>query len=175
MMKKTLFVLALCIATAVSAQEKQTVKKDKSGNLIGYVKKSSFLDKSYSQWFTRNYESYKTEKAIISKIKKKIEKCKITGFMGTWCGDSRREVPKFYKILEEVDFNMDQLEMIALNRSKRTPDNLQKGYNILRIPTFIFYKNGKEIGRFVEYSRENLEKDMLKILTTKTYKHSYQK
>jgi thiol-disulfide isomerase/thioredoxin len=174
-MKKILFVLALCIACSVSAQEKKLAKKDKSGNLIGYVKKSSFLDKSYSQWFTRNYDSYKTEKAIISKIKKKIKKCKIKGFLGTWCGDSRREVPKLYKILEEVDFNLDNLEMVSLNRSKRTPDNLQKGYNVVRIPTFIFYKNGKEIGRFVEYSRESLEKDILKILTTKTYKHAYQK
>ena len=95
--------------------------------------------------------------------------------MGTWCGDSRREVPKLYKVLEQVNFNMDNLEMVALDRSKRTPDNLQKGYNIIRIPTFVFYKNGKEIGRFVEYSRETLERDILKILTTKTYKHSYQK
>lgn len=174
-MKKILFVLAFSIAYAVSAQRSQPIKKDKSGNLIGYVKKSAFLDKSYSRWFTQNYDTYKAEEAILDKIRKKINKCKISGFMGTWCGDSRREVPRLYKILEQVDFNMDNLEMVALNRSKRTPDNLQKGYNIIRIPTFIFYKNGKEIGRFVEYPRESLEKDILKILTTKTYKHSYQK
>lgn len=174
-MKKILFVLALSITCYASAQKKEAVKKDKYGNLIGYVKKSAFLDKSYSRWFTKNYDSYKTEEAIIDKIRKKINKCKIAGFMGTWCGDSRREVPKLYKVLEQVDFNMDNLEMVALDRSKRTPDNLQKGYNIIRIPTFVFYKNGKEIGRFVEYSRETLERDILKILTTKTYKHSYQK
>ncbi|MDT7830963.1 thioredoxin family protein [Flavobacteriaceae bacterium S356] len=174
-MKKILFILALSITCYASAQKKTAVKKDKNGHLIGYVKKSAFLDKSYSRWFTKNYDSYKTEEAVISKIRKKINKCKIAGFMGVWCGDSRREVPKLYKILEEANFNMDNLEMIALNRSKRTPDNLQKGYNIIRIPTFVFYKDGKEIGRFVEYSRETLERDILKILTTKTYKHSYQK
>lgn len=174
-MKKILFVLAVSIAFSASAQKKTTIKKDKYGNLIGYVKKSAFLDKSYSSWFTKNYDAYKSEEAIIAQIRKKINKCKISGFMGTWCGDSRREVPKLYKILEEVDFNMDNLEMVALDRSKRTPDNLQKGYNIIRIPTFIFYKNGKELGRFVEYSRETLERDILKILTTKTYKHAYQK
>lgn len=174
-MKKILFLLALSITFAVSGQTKTTVKKDKYGNLIGYVKKSAFMDKSYSNWFTKNYDAYKMEEAVINKIRKKINKCKISGFMGTWCGDSRREVPKLYKILESVDFNMDNLEMVALDRSKRTPDNLQKGYNIIRIPTFIFYKDGKELGRFVEYSRETLERDILKILTTKTYKHAYQR
>lgn len=174
-MKKTLLVITLCFAYSCYAQKQTTIKKDRNGHLIGYVKKSSFLDKSYSHWFTKNYEAYKAEEAIISKIKRKIKKCKITGFLGTWCGDSRREVPRFYKILDKVDFNMDNLEMIAVNRSKKTPDNLQKDYNIVRVPTFIFYKKEKEIGRIVEYPRESLEKDILKILTTKTYKHSYQK
>ena len=76
-MKKILFVLALSITCYASAQKKEAVKKDKYGNLIGYVKKSAFLDKSYSRWFTKNYDSYKTEEAIIDKIRKKINKCKI--------------------------------------------------------------------------------------------------
>ena len=95
--------------------------------------------------------------------------------MGTWCGDSKRETPHFYKILEEAGFNFKNLELITVNRSKRTPDNLQKGLNIFKVPTFIFYKNEKEIGRYVEYARESLEKDMLKITSGKEYKHSYQK
>ena len=93
--------------------------------------------------------------------------------MGTWCGDSRRETPKFYKLLELAEFDLKNLEMITVNRAKRTPDNLQRGFDIIRVPTFIFYKNDKEIGRYVEYARESLEKDILKILTGKEYKHAY--
>ena len=93
--------------------------------------------------------------------------------MGTWCGDSKREIPRFYKVLKAAKFNVSNLEMIAVNRGKKTPDNLQKGLNIFRVPTFIFYKNGKEIGRYVEYPRVSLEKDILAIVTGKTYKHSY--
>jgi transcriptional regulator with XRE-family HTH domain len=37
----------------------------------------------------------------------------------------------------------------------------------------IFYKDGKEIGRYVEFARETLEKDMLAIVSGKSYKHSY--
>ena len=65
--------------------------------------------------------------------------------------------------------------MITVNRGKRTPDNLQKGFNIKRVPTFIFYKKGKEIGRYVEFPRTSLEKDILTIVSGKPYKHSYEK
>ena len=93
--------------------------------------------------------------------------------MGTWCGDSKRETPHLYKVLEMADFNFKNLDLVTVNRSKRTPDNLQEGLNIIKVPTFIFYKKGKEIGRYVEYARESLEQDILKIVSGKPYKHSY--
>jgi len=36
----------------------------------------------------------------------------------------------------------------------------------------MFYKKVKEIVRYVEYARESLEKDILKIIIGNTYKHS---
>jgi thiol-disulfide isomerase/thioredoxin len=95
--------------------------------------------------------------------------------MGTWCGDSRRETPRFYKVLEQTDFDLNNFELITVNKDKKTPDNLQEGLNIIRVPTFIFYKQGKEVGRYVEFPRETLEKDILKIVTGQPYKHSYDK
>ena len=59
--------------------------------------------------------------------------------------------------------------------NKKTPDNLQLDLKIIRVPTFIFYKDEEEIGRYVEYPRESMEKDILKILTRQPYKHSYDK
>ena len=85
--------------------------------------------------------------------------------MGTWCGDSKRETPKFYKILEEANFNLKNLELVQYNRSKKLQIIFKKVLNIIKVPTFIFYKKGKEIGRYVEYARESLEKDMLKIVS----------
>ena len=64
--------------------------------------------------------------------------------------------------------------MITVNRSKKTSDNLQEGFDIIRVPTFIFFKDGKEIGRFVEYPRESVEADILKIVSGEPYKHSYE-
>ncbi|UAN00093.1 thioredoxin family protein [Polaribacter litorisediminis] len=152
-----------------------TAQKNDRGYLIGIANKSSFADASFKPWFDSRYNEYKTDQEIIEKLKKEINKFTIKGFMGTWCGDSRRETPRFYKILEETGFDETYFELITVGRNKKTPDNLQEGFNIIRVPTFIFFKDGKEVGRFVEYPRETLEKDILKIVTGQPYKHSYDK
>lgn len=156
----------------VKARKAIATKNDR-GYLIGITDKNAFKDEAYKYWFEDRYNEYETNKELIAKIKPIINNFSIKGFMGTWCGDSRRELPRFYKILEESGFNEEYFELITVGRSKKTPDNLQEGLDIIRVPTFIFYNNGKEVGRFVEYPRESLEKDILKILTEQPYKHSY--
>jgi thiol-disulfide isomerase/thioredoxin len=151
-----------------------TAEKDETGNLIGIANKESFLAEPFNEWFTPNYTAYETDKEVLEKLKPLLKDIKITAFMGTWCGDSQEQTPVFYKILDEAGFNYDHLKLIAVNRSKSTPDNLQEGLNIERVPTFIIYKNDKEIGRIVEYPRESVEADLLKIVSGLPYKHSYE-
>lgn len=152
-----------------------TAKKDASGYLIGIANKESFKEDSFKGWFDSRHKEYTTDKETIAKLTDALKGYTIKGFMGTWCGDSKRETPRFYKILEETGFDENYFELITVNRSKKTPDNLQEGLNIIRVPTFIFYKEGQEVGRYVEYPRETLEKDILKIVTGQPYKHSYDK
>ncbi|MAD96441.1 MAG: thiol reductase thioredoxin [Flavobacteriaceae bacterium] len=174
-MKKILLFSLFLSFLSCEAQQKITAKKNEQGHLIGIANKESFQDESFKYWFDDRYQEYKTDKELIDKIKKKIKKYKIKGFMGTWCGDSRRETPRFFKILDETGYNLKNFELITVNRSKATPDSLEQGYNIIRVPTFIFYRKGKEVGRYVEYPRETMEKDILKIISGEPYKHSYEK
>ncbi len=174
-MKKIAFTLFLLLfQLGVQAQVKETITQNRLG-LVGVKVKKDFEKQPYSQWFNSSYEDYKLDKRTIKKLKKYAKKFNIKVFMSVWCHDSKREVPHLYKILESINFDEKNLEIIALNRVKKTPENLQEGFDIVRTPTFIFYKKGKEIGRYVEFPRESLEKDMLKIISGKLYKHSYEK
>ncbi len=152
-----------------------TAKKNDRGYLIGIANKESLTDASFKSWFDSRYVDYNTDKEVISELKKEINNFTIKGFMGTWCGDSKRGTPRFYKILEETGFDQNYFELITVGRNKKTPDNLQEGFDLLRVPTFIFFRDGKEVGRYVERPRETMEKDILKIITGKPYKHSYDK
>ena len=151
--------------------EKPTISEH--SNLIGVVSKENFKQQPFKQWFDKNYNSYTLNKSIIKEIEKHINGVTIKAFLGTWCGDSKLEVPQFYKLLDTLNFDYKNLQMIAVDRNKKTTNNLQEGLNIIRVPTFIFYKNDVEIGIYVEFPRETLEKDILKIVSGKTYKHSY--
>jgi thiol-disulfide isomerase/thioredoxin len=172
-MKKIILLFALIFMVNSYAQQQTEATKNASGNLVGITARAAFDQQPYTNWFQKNYDAYSLDKKTIKKLKKGLKNVTIKAFMGTWCGDSKRETPKFYKLLSLAEFDLKNLEMITVNRGKRTPDHLEKGFEIIRVPTFIFYKKGKEIGRFVEFSRETLDKDILKILTGKKYKHSY--
>ena len=172
-MRVSVFIFLFLISISFSYAQ---AKPNRNGNLIGYFQKSDLVNNKYKKWFVPNYEKYQPNQKVIKKIKKNLKGIAIISFVGTWCHDSKRVVPRFYKIMEAVDLDFkNQFKVIGISRGKKTPNNLEKGYNIKHTPTLIFYKNGKEIGRFVEHSRETLEKDILKILKGKNYKHPYQK
>ena len=174
-MKNLFFSILILSAMSCSAQKNiTTAVKDPSGNLIGIANKENFLEAPFNEWFTPNYDAYETDKEVMAKLTPLLKDITIKAFMGTWCGDSQEQTPVFYKILDEANFDFNNLVLITVNRSKVTPDNLQEGLNIERVPTFIVYKNSKEIGRFVEYPRESVEADLLKIVSGQPYKHSYE-
>lgn len=168
----SIFIILLLLSSC-SPKIQPTVGIDNNGYMVGLAQKSDFEKAPFSEWFNQEYNAYTTETQIINQIKPLLKGIKIKAVMGTWCGDSRREVPAFYKILDQCEFDYKNLVMITVDRTKKSPGNEQEGLEITNVPTFIFYKNGVEINRYVEYPRETLEKDILKILKGEGYKHSY--
>lgn len=174
-------IFILFLGQLVLSQEVNNVTKDANGNekMLGEITKEGVTSNTFNSWFTPNYEAYKPDETIVKKLKRKLKKYTITVFMGTWCGDSKREVPKLYKVLEAVNFPEKNLRIVGLNNVKehykQGPNGEEKGFNIHRVPTFIVYnKKGEEVGRIVEHPVESLEADLLKICRGKAYEHHYQ-
>jgi thiol-disulfide isomerase/thioredoxin len=88
----------------------------------------------------------------------------VTIFFGGWCGDSKRQVPHFLKLADESGIPASRIRLYALDRTKKSDDGLTDKFRIERIPTFIFLKDGKEIGRITESPTTTLEGDVLTIL-----------
>ena len=151
----------------------QTIPYEDSVMLLGKVDKNGFMQEPFSQWFNPEYETYQVNDSIAEAIKPLIKDIEITAFMGTWCSDSQRETPHFFKILESANFNLSHLTLIAVDDEKTTPQQFEKDLNITNVPTFIFYRNGQEPNRIVEFPLGDLEEDMLSILKGDDYKHAY--
>lgn len=181
-MKQHFIICCICLLV-LNSMHSQSLNVELDTNtenpfLLGTIDKNGLTSENYNTWFSKNYEEYQLDTSTITTLASKLQDYQILLFMGTWCGDSRQEVPKFYKILEACEFPKDQLTVIALsskpNMYKQSPNHREAGLNIHRVPTFIFIKNGKEINRIVEHPIENFEKDMLNIITTNDYKSNYQ-
>jgi uncharacterized protein YcsI (UPF0317 family) len=61
-----------------------------------------------------------------------------------------------------------------VDKDKKTPTGSAKENDITNVPTFIFYRDGKEINRIVESPVAFLEDDILAILSGADYKHTYE-
>lgn len=84
--------------------------------------------------------------------------------LATWCPDSKREVPRFFKIYDEAGLGLDLVRMVAVDRTKKDADGLTETHEIRRVPTFVFFRAGKEIGRITERATTTLEADIAAIL-----------
>jgi len=85
--------------------------------------------------------------------------------MGTWCPDSRREVPRFMRVLDTWQFPVESVTFIGVDNEKQSPVGEYVNLDIKRVPTFIIYKNNLEAGRIIENPVSSLEQDMVDILT----------
>ena len=146
--------------------------------LVGKISVSDLKTGIYSQWFINQYEAFSVDKTKLDSLKPLLDSVNITIFMGTWCSDSQREIPRFFKLLDALDYPSDKVTLVAVDRQKTTPNNFEDDLNIERVPTFIFYNeashsNSTELGRIVEYPIASLEEDMFKILSGKPYRHAY--
>ena len=146
--------------------------KDLEGNeiLLGEINIDQLKE------FTKHWSSnYNPNSYILEKIKPLIKKRGIVLIMGTWCEDSEREIPGLIKILESINYDTKKMRIIAVDENKITPNFIEKDYELINIPTIIFYDNKNEINRIVEFPIKSIEEDIFDILTGKTYKHAYYK
>lgn len=173
--------ITLLIPFFLSAQnEYQTINLENGSSfLVGRIDTDALKVAPYEDWYTDNHKAYQVDEMKLSLHNKDLHFHKILLFMGTWCGDSKREVPRFIKILETLDFPMENLKIIALDSRKehykKSPAGEEWGLNIIKVPTFIFYRNGKEVNRIVESPIESLEQDIAKIVTGESYTPNYTK
>jgi thioredoxin 1 len=111
--------------------------------------------------FQDNYEEYQPGNLLDPALFRGVE---IYMLFGTWCHDSKREVPRLLSLLNKLDVPENQINLIGLNFMKNDSQDRGKKFQIKKTPTFVFLRNQKEIGRIVEMPEISLEADLLKIL-----------
>ncbi|KAA5533360.1 hypothetical protein F0919_12510 [Taibaiella lutea] len=109
-------------------------------------------------------ENYNPKTKAIKALSNELADYKLVVFLGTWCEDSHRMIPELYKVLKLVNYPMESLSLIALDREKLDKNDITPPYEITRVPTIIVLKDNKETGRITEVPDKSVEQDLLKIL-----------
>ena len=160
------FVFVFFILSAVlSAQYKFVFDERTQSNMaVGYGERSVLEDSSFSGWFNKEYAFYHVDEDAFDKLETGLHDLNITIVMGTWCSDSKREVPRFLKILDKLDFPEDAVKLIFVDREKQGLADEVEDLDIELVPTIIFYRDDEKLGRIVEAPYGTLEEDMIAIL-----------
>jgi len=153
--------------------------KDSHGNdmLLGKCTRAALVQSPFADWFKPNYDSYVVDSFTCNFIRPLLAGKSMTIFMGTWCGDSRREVPRVLKMLDCCGFPINDLTLVMVGNSdslyKKSPQHEEVGKNLVRVPTIIVEQKNAEIGRIIEFPITSLEKDLLAILRKEKYQPNY--
>ena len=175
-------VLLYACSPKISANKNGTINQlavDNGGKpmLIGSCTQSALGKKPFNEWFDKNYSDYKPNDTITEKIKPMAAGKTFLVFMGTWCGDSKREVPRMLKTLKASGVTSSQIKMVMVDNHdstyKQSPGHEESGLNIHRVPTMIIYENSRELGRIIESPVLSIEKDLYSILNDDHYKPNY--
>jgi len=154
--------------------------RDHNGNpqLLGKATRAGLQQPPYGDWFNRNYDAYAVDTATAQQLRTTLSGKRLLIFLGTWCGDSKREVPRFMKILDWCGIDSASVEIVTVSNMdslyKQSPGHEEIGRDIFRVPDFIVLDHGQEMGRIVESPVSSLEKDLLSIASGTSYTPHYQ-
>jgi thiol-disulfide isomerase/thioredoxin len=129
----------------------------------GWIDRATLMKPEHHQ-FQERFDTVRVDQQFVPMIRNVSDSVSVIVFLGTWCPDSRREVPHFLKLADEAGIPSDMIKLYAVDRTKKSDDGLTGQYHIQLVPTFIFLKHGEEIGRITEVPQTTMEQETLMIL-----------
>lgn len=116
--------------------------------LLGHVTRDEV--RAYRPWQPLFVEPYQPDPGALAVIKANASDVTVLLIVATWCPDSKREVPRFFAIMDGAGIRESQVTMVGVDRTKKDAEGLTEKWGVTRVPTFVFLRNGQEVGRVVE-------------------------
>jgi hypothetical protein len=114
----------------------------------------------------QNYDNFKPDPGKIEALKEKTGTgLSIDIYLGFWCPDSRKSVPPFLRIIESAGSAVPVRYISVARKPVKQIRYFVDAVQVERVPTFIFYREDKEIGRIVEHPQAGLIEDTMAILS----------
>lgn len=102
---------------------------------------------------------------IVEALRRHPRDARITVVLGTWCGDSRSQVPPLLAALHAAANPRLEVEVVGILRGFQQPAEWIRERQIINVPTVLVEENGHETGRVIETpALDSIEEDLVAIL-----------
>lgn len=159
-MSTWLLVLSMALVP-VGAEEAPEEKKPPS--LLGEVSRAQ-IEEAEPGWVAAQVEAEVDAEAAMELSTLEGGDVSITVYLGTWCDDSKLELARFWRAVDDAGYFDIDVVYHAVDRGDRRPPELVAERGLHWVPTFIVERDGQEVGRVVESSRGAIERDVLELL-----------
>jgi thiol-disulfide isomerase/thioredoxin len=152
------FILTSCSVAQKTLKVTETrtyeVTHDASSKILkGYVDRATIESDTSFKWFKENMKYGTADAAAVQAFQANGNNVHFVVFGGTWCSDTQNLLPVFYRLADKGGVTDDKITLIGMDRAKTALNGFEKAFNVTRVPTFIVMKDGKEVGRVVEYGK----------------------
>lgn len=150
----SLLALLVALTALAGCKEKQY--------LVGYYSYPEY--QKACKWEEFVDEDYKTSTKWMDSLRSLNidENLSMQLFLGSYCPDSKKWVPRFYALKDELPIG--DVSIISVDTTKKDEKGIWKDVGLKKIPTFIIYNSAGEVGRIVEKPKGRLEKNLYRIL-----------
>lgn len=160
-------------AVLAAAAAPDTIHGEKGDYLIGPLTRAQWL--AFAPALREEYAAYHPDPQVVEALAAVPRDITLVCVLGTWCGDSRREVPRLWKVLDAAANPGFTLLMFAAGRTGDAAaaawerahgvvPGYRQRFGAERVPTIVVLEDGREIGRIVETPAVSLEADLAAIL-----------
>ena len=134
--------------------------------LYGVCDADGFLNPVFGEGYLAAFEAYTPDEKALEALKKHdcLGKMEVVAVYASWCGDSRREMPHFMKLMQKLEIPQEHIRLFATNRDKKCGIEEVDALGTEFVPTFFVYVDGQLVGRIVEFPLQSLEQDILEML-----------
>jgi cyclophilin family peptidyl-prolyl cis-trans isomerase len=116
------------------------------------------------------YDTTEPDPVALERLRSATESYRIVTVLGSWCHDSRREVPRLVKVLDHVGTAAFSHEMIGVDRTRRIDDpevaafaGVERTVDLVAT-IVVFDAAGSELGRVIETAERPIEELLVEFI-----------
>jgi cyclophilin family peptidyl-prolyl cis-trans isomerase/HEAT repeat protein len=124
------------------------------------------LDAEITGWRAER-EKTKPKKELLERLATASLRYDLVVVLGTWCGDSREQIPRLQAVLEALGKRspFSEPRLLGVDRTKWINPSSYAFGPVEKVPTIVVLAGSSEVGRIVETpSSESIEEDLVRIL-----------